>query len=209
MSEAHNKWRADRGDEILVLDYPLNENSQVIELGGFHGLWTKRVSSKFNCNVLVVEPIKTFYDKMIEEFDYYLKNNRDKIKTENAGISTEEKELTFAVDGDATSAYLKSNDSVIVKCHTLEYYLNKHSIEKVDLMQVNIEGEEYPLMEEWIKTGILKKFNFIQVQYHRMGQDYESRHKNIQQGLRESGFKLKWEYPFVWESWENTNYSNG
>jgi hypothetical protein len=121
MSEIHAKWRADKGDDILVLDYPLNENSQVIELGGFHGLWTKRVSTKFNCNVLVIEPIKEFYDKMIVEFDYYLKNNRDKIKTENAGISTEEKELSFAVDGDATSAYLNSNNLQTVKCHTLEY----------------------------------------------------------------------------------------
>lgn len=206
MSEIHAKWRADKGDDILVLDYPLNENSQVVELGGFHGLWTKRVSTKFNCNVLVVEPIKEFYDKMIVEFDYYLKNNRDKIKTENAGISTEEKELSFAVDGDATSAYLNSNNLQTVKCHTLEYYLDKHNIDKVDLMQVNIEGEEYPLMEEWIKSGILQKFNYIQVQYHRMGENYEERHKKIQEGLTQIGFKLKWEYPFVWESWENTTF---
>lgn len=206
MSAIHEKWRADRGDEILVLDYPLNENSQVIELGGFQGLWTKRVSSKFNCNVLVVEPIKEFYDKMLNEFDYYLKNNRDKIKTENSGISTEEKELTFAVDGDATSAHLHSNNPVKIKCYTLEHYLNKHNIEKVDLMQVNIEGEEYPLMQAWIDSGLINKVKYIQVQYHRMGENYEEKHNKIQEGLRQLGFKMKWEYPFVWESWENTNF---
>ena len=83
MSDVHDRWRADKGDDIKVIDYPLDENSQVIELGGFHGLWTKRISSKFNCNVLVIEAIPDFYNKMVEEFDYYLKDNRHKIKTEN------------------------------------------------------------------------------------------------------------------------------
>ena len=206
MSAIHEKWRADRGDEILVLDYPLNENSQVVELGGFQGLWTKRVSTKFNCNILVVEPIKEFYDKMLHEFEYYLKNNLHKIKTENAGISTEEKELFFAVDGDATSAYLNSNNPVKITCHTLEHYLSKHNIDKIDLMQVNIEGEEYPLMLEWINSQIIKKVRYIQVQYHRMGEQYEQKHKTIQEGLINLGFEKRWEYPFVWESWENKQF---
>ena len=71
-------------------------------------------------------------------------------------------------------------------------------------MQVNIEGEEYPLMQEWLNSGILKKFKYIQVQYHRYGENYEEKHKKIQEGLENSGFRLRWQYPFVWESWENT-----
>lgn len=207
MSQMHERWRADKGDEILVLDYPLNENSQVIELGGYQGLWTKRVSQKFNCNVLVIEPIKQFYDTMLNEFDYYLKNNRHKILTENSGISTEQKEIILSVDGDATSAYLQSSNPTKVSCYTLEHYLNKHKIDKVDLMQINVEGEEYPLLEEWVKSGILTRVNYFQVQYHRMGENYEDRRNKIQDSLREIGFQIRWEYPFVWESWVNTNFT--
>lgn len=201
----NEKWNADRGDDTLIIDYPLDENSQVIEMGGYHGLWTKRISQKFNCNILTVEPIPEFYNKMINEFDYYLKNNREKIKTENFGISTEEKELTFSVNGDATSAHLSSSNQITVICYTLEHYLQKHNIEKVDLLQVNIEGEEYPLLEEWIKSGIINKVKYLQVQYHRYGENYEVRHNNIQENLKKLGFKLRYEYPFVWEAWENTN----
>ena len=179
MSDVHDRWRADKGDDIKVIDYPLDENSQVIELGGFHGLWTKRISSKFNCNVLVIEAIPDFYNKMVEEFDYYLKDNRHKIKTENFGISTVEKEVTFAVDGDATSSYLNSSNKVTVKCLPLEHFLDKHSIERIDLIQINVEGEEYPLLENWIESGLINKIKL--------------------------GFTLRYEYPFVWESWENTN----
>ena len=201
----NEKWNADRGDDTLIIDYPLDENSQVIEMGGYHGLWTKRISQKFNCNILTVEPIPEFYNKMINEFDYYLKNNREKIKTENFGISTEEKELTFSVNGDSTSAHLSSSNQITTTCHTLEHYLQKHNIEKVDLLQVNIEGEEYPLLEEWTKSGIINKVKYLQVQYHKYGENYEVRHNNIQESLKNLGFKLRYEYPFVWEAWENTN----
>ena len=205
MSDIHDRWRADKGDDIKVIDYPLDENSQVIELGGFHGLWTKRISSKFNCNVLVIEAIPDFYNKMVEEFDYYLKDNRHKIKTENFGISTIEKEVTFAVDGDATSSYLNSSNKVTVKCLPLEHFLDKHNIERIDLIQINVEGEEYPLLENWIESGLINKIKFLQVQYHKFGEDYESKRTNIQEGLKKLGFTLRYEYPFVWESWENTN----
>ena len=81
---AQERWNADRGNDTLIVDYPLDENSQVIELGAYHGLWTKKISQKFNCNILSIEPIPEFYDKMINEFDYYLANNRQKIKTEQS-----------------------------------------------------------------------------------------------------------------------------
>jgi FkbM family methyltransferase len=207
MTNIHEQWRKDRGDDFLVIDYPLNENSQVIELGGYQGLWTKRISKKFDCNVLVIEPITEFYNQMNNEFDQSL-NNRQKIKTENFGISTEEKTLYFSVNGDATSSHFKSQSSLPVKCFPLEYFLTRHHIDKVDLIQINIEGEEYPLMEKWIQSQILKKFRYIQVQYHRIGENYELRHKNIQEGLKKLGFNLKWEYPFVWESWENTFFNS-
>ena len=29
----NEKWNAARGDDTLIIDYPLDENSQVIELG--------------------------------------------------------------------------------------------------------------------------------------------------------------------------------
>jgi hypothetical protein len=39
-----------------------------------------------------------------------------------------------------------------------------------------------------------------------MGDNYEERRKSIQEGLINLGFKNKWDYDFVWESWENTNW---
>lgn len=201
------KWNADRGNDTLIIDYPLDENSQVIELGGYHGLWTKKISQKYNCNILSIEPIPEFYDKMINEFDYYLTNNREKIKTENFGISTEEKELTFSVDGDATSSHLQSSNQITITCHTLEHYLKKHSIEKVDLLQVNVECEEYPLLLNWINGDTIKNIKFIQIQFHTFCEGYEEKYSIINEGLKKLGFEIRYKYDFVWESWENKNFT--
>ena len=47
-------WERDKGDEIKIIDYPLDSTSQVIELGGFTGVWSKKIIDKFNPNLIIV-----------------------------------------------------------------------------------------------------------------------------------------------------------
>lgn len=197
---AHQNWRNDRGDETLIFNYPLNENSFIIELGGFQGLWTKRMLEKFNCNILTIEPIPSFFNKM----NNFLSNVRnEKLILENCAVSTTNKQIELFVSEDASSAHQKVGKSTMVNAYTLDYILNKYQIEKVDLMQVNIEGEEYPLFENWITSDVLKKFKFIQIQFHTFVENHFERRNKIQEGLKLLGFKNKFNYDFVWESWEN------
>lgn len=197
---AHQNWRKDRGDETHIFNYPLNQNSFVIELGGFEGLWTKKIIEKFNCKILSIEPIPSFYKQMKN----FLSNVSNKnLILENCALSTTNKQIELYISGDASSAYKKVGEPTIVDAYTLEYILNKYEIEKVDLMQVNIEGEEYPLFENWITSDVLKKFKFIQIQFHTFVENYSERRNKIQEGLKSLGFKNKYNYDFVWESWEN------
>ena len=206
-TEHNTRWGNDRGDEVLITDYPLNEDSKVIELGGYKGSWTKKIYQKFKPHMIVIEPITQFYNTMVTELDHYIPDYKSKVHLEMAGISTEEKQIDLYISEDASSSYQPTNEKVVVDCHTLQHYMSKHNFDKVDLMQVNIEGEEFYLFEEWIKSEILKNFRFIQIQFHRMGENHEERRKSIQEGLIKLGFKNKWDYEFVWESWENTNWS--
>ena len=201
-TEHNDRWNKDNGNELLVANYPLNENSWVIELGGFKGEWTNKIVGKYNCNILVIEPIFEFCKSIVENH-----GQNSKVKIENNGISTEERTTKLSFNGDASSEYLEpTQEKREIKCFTLDQYLSKYEIEKVDLMQVNIEGEEYPLFEKWIKEDILKKFKFIQIQFHRVGNDYENRRMQIHQGMRDLGFELRWDYDYVFESWKNKNW---
>jgi FkbM family methyltransferase len=201
-TEHNDRWNKDNGNSNLVANYPLTEDSWVIELGGYKGEWTNRIVKNYKSNILVVEPIKEFCKSIIES-----QGTNPKVIVENNGISTEERVTQLSFNGDASSEYLEqTNEKRDITCYTLDYYMSKYNIDKVDLMQVNIEGEEYPLFEKWINSDILKKIQYIQIQFHRVGDNYEERRQNIHRGMENLGFKLRYEYPFVWESWENTNF---
>ena len=202
MYTEHNaRWDKDNGNHFLVATYPLTEQSWVIELGGFMGNWTKRIYDNYKSNIIVIEPIEDFCNVIKRDL-----SSNEKIKIEQLGISTEPKDVMISHNGDASSQYLEqTSNQITIHCEPLEYFLEKYNVNKVDLMQVNVEGEEFPLFEHWLKSDILSKFKFIQIQFHRVGTDYEERKQKIQEGLRSKGFVCNWEYPYVFESWENKN----
>ena len=202
MYTEHNaRWDKDNGNHFLVATYPLTEESWVIELGGFMGNWTRRIYDNYKSNIIVIEPIEDFCSVIKRDFF-----SNEKVKIEQLGISTESKDVLISHNGDASSQYLEqTSNQITIHCEPLEYFLEKYNVDKVDLMQVNVEGEEFPLFEHWLKSDILSKFKFIQIQFHRMGTDNEERKQKIQEGLRSKGFVCNWEYPYVFESWENKN----
>jgi hypothetical protein len=112
------------------------------------------------------------------------------------------------VEGDATSQYsVVSSKTMDITCYPIEYFLEKYKIDVVDLVQINIEGEEYPLLEKWIKSDVLNKIKYIQVQYHNFVDNYRERKQNIEQGLINRGFVNQWDYDIVFSSWKNTNFN--
>ena len=194
-------WERDRGDEIKIIDYPLDSNSQVIELGGFTGVWSKKIIDKFNPNLIIVEPIQQF----VNELKYNFGNN-PKVNIEKVAISTSNKKIKLYVNGCATSeTNVVSKKIVSVKSYDINYFISKYNLSKIDLIQVNIECEEYPLIINWIETGFLKNVKYLQVQFHTFCENYEEKYKQIFEGLKKNGFEINYKYDFVWESWVNKN----
>jgi FkbM family methyltransferase len=194
-------WERDRGDEIKIIDYPLDSNSQVIELGGFTGVWSKKIIDKFNPNLIIVEPIQQFVNELKHNF-----GNNPKVNIEKVAISTSNKKIKLYVNGCATSeTNVVSKKIVSVKSYDINYFISKYNLSKIDLIQVNIECEEYPLIINWIETGFLKNVKYLQVQFHTFCENYEEKYKQIFEGLNKNGFEINYKYDFVWESWVNKN----
>ena len=86
----------------------------------------------------------------------------------------------------------------------MDNILNEWNLTDVDLLQINIEGEEYPLLEYMLKHDLVKYFKNIQIQFHYIGMsgDVIDRREKIQQGLVDNGFTQSYNYEFVWESWK-------
>ena len=82
--EAINEWFRDRGDYTHNINYDLNENSIIIDLGGYTGVWAQQMIEKYNPFVYIVEPVTEFYDVLTKKF-----SNNSKVHSLNVGVSYE------------------------------------------------------------------------------------------------------------------------
>tara|TARA_R110000782_G_scaffold244079_3_gene330847 strand:+ start:569 stop:1177 length:609 start_codon:yes stop_codon:yes gene_type:complete len=195
-SDGIKKWFADNGDYTHNLNYELNENSVIMDLGGYTGVWAQQMIDKYNPNVYILEPVNSFYEGMVSKF-----KNNTKVRLLNVGVGTEDKDGFIFMSGDATSSNLANGESISVKFNTIDTILEKWGLNEVDLIQINVEGDEYPLLEHMISTGSINKFKNIQVQFHLGIENDVDRRNKIQEGFISKGFKNNFDYPFVWESW--------
>lgn len=196
------KWRSDNGDQTHNLNYELNPDSIVIDLGGYEGIWGQKITNKYDCNLYIAEPITEYYNILTKKFA-----SNSKVKILNAGVYSENKDSIIYVKDDASSCIecdsFKSTEKI--KLFTLTKIFEIFQIDKADLLQINIEGCEYDLLEALVNKEILKRIKNFQVQFHTNIENYNERRYNIHQKLILNGFVKKFDYPFVWEGWENIN----
>jgi len=190
------KWFRDNGDYTHNITYNLTENSVIMDLGGYTGVWAQQMIEKYNPNVYILEPVTNFYKGMVTRF-----SNNDKVRLMNVGIGVEDKDGVIFMSGDGTSSNLTDGELINVRFNKIDTVLEKWGLSEVDLIQINIEGDEYPLLEHMLQTGSINKFKNIQIQFHLgIENDIERRNK-IRDGLIANGFTNNFDYPFVWESW--------
>jgi FkbM family methyltransferase len=194
------KWFSDRGDDNHILNHNLNDSSVVIELGGYTGVFSDRITQKYNSNMYILEPVKYYYDLMVNKFRY-----NKKVHLLNCGVSDKEEEKLIYIDGDGSSTTQKNGESVKCKFITMDKILKTYNLDHVDLIQINIEGDEYCLLEYILDNDLVKYFKNIQVQFHFIEESTINRRFIIQERLKTKGFSLKYNYPFVWECWTYNN----
>lgn len=196
------RWEDDNGDFTKILEYPLDSSSQVIELGGYIGEWTEKIVNTSNPKLLIIEPIPMFVKRLKNKFEDNLN-----VIIDNSAISTTNKEITLHVSGSRTSESIEvSTNKINVNAYDIQHFVRKYNLNKIDLIQVNIECEEYPLLLNWIGGDFLNNVRFLQIQFHTFCDDYEQKYSIISEGLKNLGFEIRYRYDYVWESWENKNF---
>jgi len=196
------KWFIDEGDKNLRINYPLNENSIAFDLGGYEGQWTSDVSSKFCCKVYVFEPVTLFAENIRNRF--ILNKN---IFVFDFGLSNTNKIEKISKDNDRSSIYKSGKNYQTIQGVGIEEFMKSNSIEKIDLMKINIEGGEYDLLDKMIETGLTQKVKYFQLQFHDYFNGAHDRRRKILDELTKT-HELMWNYEWVWESWrlkENLN----
>jgi FkbM family methyltransferase len=188
-------WFEVRGDKTLRLNYDLNPDSLVVDVGGYEGQWASDIFSKYGCTIHVFEPVMDFASRIEERFS----NNR-RIIVHKCGLSDENLVTEIAVDKDSSSIYRQGNDARKIRLVKAIDFIRENHIARIDLMKINVEGGEYDLLDHLIDSGFVRHINDIQVQFHEFVPNAELRMTRIQKRLKETHF-LTYQYPFVWENW--------
>ena len=197
------RWFKDNGDETLRLDYPLNEESIVFDVGGYHGDFAAAISAKFGCKVYVFEPVPEFYKMCVERF-----RGNHKIVCLNYGLSSADSFLDIGMAENASSFASPHAQGAVqkVQLRSVVACIQELGINQIDLMKINIEGGEFDVIPSIIESGDIKKVQYLQVQFHNFVDRAEMQRDTIRTNLART-HTVMWNYEFVWESWKLKDFT--
>lgn len=190
------KWYADNGESSFRVEYDLNGQSIVFDLGGYEGQWSSDIFAMYCCNIFVFEPVKQYSEKMKHRFE-----RNPKIKVYDYGLGKADGTCIINVQKDGSSLHRGRGNEEEIKLVDAASFINNYDIDKINLIKINIEGAEYDLLEHLIKSKIVEHIENIQIQFHDFVENAEIRMRNIQKNLSLT-HELTYQYKFVWENWK-------
>lgn len=171
-------------------DYPLTSNSMVVDAGGYRGDFAARIADKYGCAIWCFEPVA--------EFRAIIRaRNIPGVTLLPCAVGSNSDICEFMVNNDSTGVFQQEGRPEIVV--TLDAAVMFMRLQFIDLLKLNIEGSEYPVLRRMIANGDQRKCRNIAVQFHRIP-NCEVRMAEIRKALSAT-HEQTWCEDYVWENW--------
>lgn len=200
-----SRWFRDKGDSTHRLNYNLNRESIVFDLGGYIGDFTSNIYDKFGCKIFLFEPHPKYYEICVSRF----KDNPN-IAVFNFGLSNVNGNFSLTDSADLSSFLderKESEQEIICEVKNIMSVVTELGITKIDLIKINVEGGEYPILEYMIENDLLSFIDNYQIQFHNFVIDAIDKRNHIVQALSRTHTRT-WCYEFVWENWTKRGLVN-
>ena len=183
--------------EAKRYQYDIKDSDVVFDLGGYMGEWVAKLPN-LNADIYVFEPVKEFSDHCAERY-----KDKPNIHCFAFGLDAVTHTAEISHEDDGSSQYHSNGETETVEFVSISDFMDEHHIDKVKLMKMNIEGGEYDILEELIRTGRIRQFENLQIQFHDIPSiNSEARMYKIWEEL-EKTHNLTWAYrPYIHENWE-------
>jgi FkbM family methyltransferase len=181
-------------------EYPLDRESVVLDVGGYHGAFAREIAVKHACRVHIFEPVPAFRDEIRRQVVPALSTV---VFIHPFGLADSEHPMTFAVRNDSTGAYGQDGirDEIQVELRDVAKVFSEFGFARVDLMKFNCEGGEFDILERMIACGLCVRVRFFQIQWHSCAPDATERRRRIKGALLRT-HRTMWSSDWVWESFE-------
>lgn len=188
-------WFRDQGDSTLRLDYDLNADSLVVDVGGYLGQWSSDVFAMYGCTIHIFEPASLIASRLQHRFA-----RNPKILVHPCALAKANGHAALNLCADGSSLFKTAATQESITLVEADCFLREQGVERIDLIKINIEGAEYDLLEHLIAAGWMARVVNLQVQFHDCVPDAAKRLAAIEVLLKET-HDLTWRYPWVWENW--------
>lgn len=176
--------------EVLIY-----QGDVVIDLGGYRGDWSAMLldAAPIDFTLHIFEPIAEYAAQIQERF---AKDSRAQLHT--LAASTFYGMIPMTVAGDGSTSHRGEPDR-LVDCTDFVDFLAKHCPQGVKLLKMNVEGEEFALLEHLIGSGAIKTVESLLIQFHS-DTDLASNYQSVRLVLSETHTGPETE-DWTWEIW--------
>jgi FkbM family methyltransferase len=188
------------GNKHILHDADIDSHSVVVDVGAFTGSWAQHMVERYDPVIYAFEP----NPKSFEQLEQKAANN-PKLQPMPYGLGDEDLSVDFTLNGLGSSMCddrrSHSNISrVKVDIAAIDRVWNDLKLGHVDLMKINIEGAEFPLLDKMIKKDLLKCVDCFLIQFHEWHPGSHKKRTRIREELSKT-HRLEWDFDFVWEKW--------
>lgn len=193
-------WKEIQGDKTAALDWPIDEDSIVFEIGGYEGRWALQMAEKYDPWLFVFEP----QHWAIEKMDDKLKNS-DKSLLQDYGLWTHDAIMKLGDYGRDGASLLKPNhedaELVWVKDIDAVIYSMVGAKKDIDVCLMNIEGGEFVLIPYMIGLGLMKRIKFFWAQFHLFVPNSKRKFAAINEAM-EATHDVYWDFGMSMKCWK-------
>ena len=166
------------------------------------------LSKRASANIYAYEPVADFFEKLKARFTQH------NVHLFQFGIGERDEVRNFSLLDDATSGdewrAEKVSDGTQMHSVSVDFrspaVLQEDWPAAVDVMEINIEGGEYELLQVLAESRLLQRVKQIVVQFHDVGEATEQLVVQARRTL-EVTHRQTWCFDMVWEFWERKDIS--
>ncbi|WP_436926238.1 FkbM family methyltransferase [Halosimplex amylolyticum] len=184
-------------DDDVLFDFDVGNDDIVFDIGGYQGNYTERLLRRHSPErVHIFEPVPEFTETISQKF-----SDTNTVKVHQYGLSDSNRIKTFNIDGASSSSHSGDNDTEL-KVRDVCEVIDEIDVDKIRIMKMNVEGEEYAILNRLIDTGYIERIQDIPVQfhYHWDTTEFKPEYDEITSKLAETHTQTL-RHDLIWQNW--------
>lgn len=184
----------------ILHDINLDADSVVVDVGAFTGNWAQNIVDRYDPVIHAFEPNPRSFSQLAERAE-----NNPKLKPQPYGLGDEDVTLDFTLNGLGSSMCDERSDKsdlprIKVEIAAIDRIWETLELGNVNLMKINIEGAEFPLLDKMVEADLLRRVDCFLIQFHEWHPGAYAKRRKLLKELSKT-HRVEWSFHFVWEKW--------